>query len=51
VAHCLKLEALAIELAGFADGIRGPVSFGLAGTDEVCRLLADGYHFLLDIWG
>lgn len=38
-------------LEGLAEGIRGPVSFGLAGAAGVCRLLADGYHYLLDTRG
>jgi len=33
------------------DSVRGPVSFGMAGLDGVCGLLADGYPFPLDIRG
>jgi hypothetical protein len=33
------------------EGARRPVSFGLAGSDGVCGLLPDGYHYSLDIWG
>lgn len=28
-----------------------PAGLGSAGTDGVCGLLADGYHYSLDTWG
>ena len=34
-----------LSLAGFAVGDRGLASFGWAGLDGVCGLLADGYHY------
>lgn len=40
-----KLETYVIYLAGFVADDRGPVSFGMAGLDGVCGLLADGYHY------
>lgn len=32
------------------EGSESPVAQA-AGTDGVCGLLADGYHYSLDIWG
>ena len=48
--QCLASGASAL-VAGPEPGTQAPVGLVPMGLDGVCRLLADGYHYLQDNWG